>query len=133
MTPEQQAQLQTINTAVNAIPYDALPGKGEPSELWTNVPIPGDSFVCRDYVQAKADALKAAGWPAEALTTILCYTESIPPREYHAVLCVEIDGETIILDSRIDQVYPMSSPAFDYLWDKRQVAGTTGFASIAST
>jgi predicted transglutaminase-like cysteine proteinase len=128
MTPEQQAQLTNINTEVNAIPFDATPGVGEPPDWWTDQPMVGNSWVCRDYVQMKADKLKIVGWAPTFLTTILCYVET---GEYHAVLGVLVDDETWILDSRYDAPYLMSNPPPGYRWDRRQVAGTTEFQPVA--
>ena len=101
MTPEQLAQFAGVNAAVNRIPYDALPAPGEPADWWSDAPVAGRSWVCRDYVLMKADRLKALGWPAAALTVVLCWTET---GDYHAVLAVAADGDSngdaIILDSR---------------------------------
>ncbi len=109
ITSAQVAQLTTINLEVNAIPYQALPGPGEEPDWWTDVPEAGDSWVCRDYVLMKADKLRAAGWPASSLTVVLCCTEPVgdpPRREYHAVLAVQVEDETWILDSRIEDRSP---------------------------
>jgi predicted transglutaminase-like cysteine proteinase len=131
LTPAQSQQLLDINRAVNELPFDATPGVGEPPDWWTDQPMAGNSFVCRDYVLMKADRLKALGWAASALTVILCWTEP-PDSGYHAVLGVELPGEeTWILDSRVTEPYPMSTPRLAYRWDRRQVAGTTEFARIA--
>ena len=130
MTPEQLAQLAGVNAAVNRIPYDALPAPGEPADWWSDAPVAGRSWVCRDYVLMKADRLKALGWPAAALTVVLCWTET---GDYHAVLAVAADGENgdpIILDSRFAAPYPMSAPPALYRWDRRQIAGTTEFAPV---
>lgn len=133
MTPTEQLQLSEVNREVNLVPYDALPGPGEEEDWWTNVLVPGNSFVCRDFVLMKADRLKALGWPASALTVVLCWTEPVGverTREYHAVLAVETgDAQPMILDSRFDRIYRMDEPLADYEWDRRQVAGTTGFSA----
>lgn len=133
MTPDQAQQLVGVNFTVNAIPYDELPGANEPPDWWTDHPMVGNSWVCRDYVQMKADKLKALGWPASALTTILCWVED-PPGGYHAVLGVQLDGEpdVTILDSRVDSPYPMSAPPLAYRWDRRQIAGTATFGDISA-
>ena len=136
MTRAEQAQLAAVNAEVNAIPFNEVLGPGEPPDWWTDQPMAGNSWVCRDYVQLKADKLKALGWPASALTTVLCWVED-PPGGYHAVLAVQLpngdggDPETTILDSRVDAPYPMSAPPLAYRWDRRQIAGTTDFEALA--
>lgn len=136
MTPEQQAELQSVNTRVNAIPYNALTAPDEPPDWWTDSLVHGRSFVCRDYVLQKADELKALGWPASALTVILCFTEPVRPppddREYHAVLGVDVDGQTWVLDSRFDDIYLWTQPPADYRWDRQQIAGTTEFRDAST-
>lgn len=132
VTPDQQSQLQAVNTDVNAIPYIDLPGAHEPADWWTDVPVAGNSWVCRDFVLAKADRLKALGWPPADLSVILCWTEPVDgQREYHAVLGVTVDGELWILDSRLPLPYLKSEPPLPYQWDRMQVAGTTEFEPLA--
>lgn len=125
VTESQLTQLREVNLRINAIPFDWSPSLDEPPDWWSDTPVPGRSWVCRDYVLAKAQALREAGWDSLRLTVILCYTEA---GEYHAVLGVRMDdGETIVLDNRFPEVYPMSAPPAAYRWDRRQVAGTTVF------
>lgn len=142
MTPEQQQQLQTLNTDVNAIPYDSILGTHEPPDWWTDTPVSGNSFVCRDYVLEKAEKLREAGWPVTDLSVILTWTEVvIPPapendntgREYHAVLGVKVDSELWILDSRFDPIYlPANCPA-DYKWQRQQDTNDNLFHDISQT
>lgn len=134
-------QLTAINTEMNAIPYDAMLGSAETYDLWIDDPIPGDSWVCRDYVLRKGKALDAQGVDPDSMTIITCYTEPVTPpanpddptsgREYHAVLSVKIDGTNYILDSRVEDgsVYEATQPQvepYNYLWWKQQdPPGTT--------
>ena len=129
MSEAQRAELAAVNLAVNTIPYQALPAPDEPWDWWSDAPVAGHSWVCRDYVLAKAERLRRLGWPPAALSVVLCWTEA---GEYHAVLAVELaGGEPLILDSRFDDIYPMARPPAGYRWDCRQIAGTTGFAPVA--
>ncbi len=134
MTPEQTGQLNRVNAEVNAIPFNELPGPGEPPDWWTDQPMAGRSFVCRDYTQMKADRLRALGWPAASLTVILCWVEPPPPPGggYHAVLGVEDGADTWILDSRWDVLYPMAAPPLAYTWDRRQIPGTIEYEDIGA-
>ena len=135
MTPDRFAQLRQINTEVNAIPYQGTLAPTESRDFWKDAP-DGGSFVCRDFVLDKAKRLTEAGFDKPALTIILCWTEIRPEtgnqREYHAVLAVEDDPDTWILDSRFPDVRKYEEPdPQGYVWDKRQVAGTVEFAPVA--
>src|SRR6266851_239186 len=67
-TLEQFAQLESVNTRINAIPYVADdPRFGEPFDTWKSTP-DGKSWPCRDYVVAKAAVLRDLGWPREVDT-----------------------------------------------------------------
>lgn len=137
-TQQQLAELSAVNTAVNAIPYDAMPGKGEGTDLWIDDPVPGDSWECRDYVLKKGKLLAGEAWPPDSMTIVTCWTEVIGPvtdpadptsgRGYHAVLAVNTGNAILILDSRQARVYKAEQPqgAPDYLWWKQQIPGTTG-------
>lgn len=127
MNPAHIAQMQAVNTQVNTVPFNAIPAVGEPDDLWKDMP-DGGTWVCRDYVMLKAAKMRDLGWPAERLTVVICYTET---NERHAVLAVEGDGETWIMDSRFDAPYPLDNPPAEYRWESRQVAGTVRFEPIA--
>jgi predicted transglutaminase-like cysteine proteinase len=133
MSPEQLAQLRDVNTQVNAIPYDAIPGPEEPADYWHAAVEAGMSYVCRDYTLLKSEKLQALGWPQSAMTVVLCNTEIVNgAREYHAVLAVDTgDEQSTILDSRFPDPYRMDQCPADYQWLSRQVAGTVEFEPIA--
>lgn len=129
LTPEQRDQLEAVNLRINAIPYNALMGRDEPADMWTDTPLAGESFVCRDYVLDKAKELQADGWPHDSMTVVICWTET---DERHAVLAVETgDPSPMILDSRFDEIYRMDAPLAPYRWEARQIAGTTEFKPLA--
>ncbi len=139
MTPAIMTELTDLNREVNVLPYTDVQGHGEPFDWWTDIPVPGDSFVCRDYVLMKAQRLRVAGWNPSDLQVVLCWTE---PTDYgyHAVLAVTVahaaaQGMVIekwILDSRADDPYLMQTPSPNgYTWDRIQVAGTTEFEPVA--
>lgn len=135
---QQLAELGAVNSAINAIPYEALPGRGEGYDLWIDDPIPGNSWECRDYVLKKGKLLAGETWPPDSMTIVTCWTELVEPvtdptdptsgRGYHAVLAVNVAGTIYILDSRQDGVYTATQPQIDpanYLWWKQQIPGTT--------
>lgn len=130
--------LRDVNSQVNSIPYEALRAATEPFDLWIDDPIPGDSWVCRDYVLRKGKMLAAAGLDPDSMTIVTCWTEPVEVptdlndptsgREYHAVLAVKFEGVIYILDSRVADIYVATQPQvrpYGYLWWKQQVPGTT--------
>lgn len=139
-TAQQLAELQAVNAAINAIPYQAMPGKGEGYDVWIDDPVPGDSWECRDYVLKKGRLLAGESWPPDEMTIVTCYTEMVmvvtdpadptSGRQYHAVLAVKAGGDIYILDSRTaeigNDVYLWSDPnrPFHYLWWKQQIPNT---------
>lgn len=133
LTPDQLRQLTAINLGVNALPYEEAIGAHETIDWWTDEPVSGQSWVCRDYVLAKADRLRVLGWPATDLRVLLCWSEPVgnpPERGYHAVLAVGQEPDVTILDSRFDDPYPMANPPVDYVWDRIQVPGGTDFEPV---
>lgn len=134
MTPEQFLQLQEVNYSINEWPTDINIGPNEPYDSYIDKPTIGHSFVCRDYVIAKAERLQELGWNPLYLTQINCYTEPVekpPAPVYHAVLGVEIPGDqTWILDSRFAEPYPLNQPVKPYQWVERLIPGTTRFVPM---
>lgn len=129
MTPGQLAQLQSVNSEVNQIHYNAVMGIGEPPDWWSSVSVKGWSWVCRMFAEMKSDRLEALGWPENDLWTVICWTELVESpisgdpysgRERHAVLEVRLPGETWILDSRFDAPYRWDDPPADYRWEGEQ-------------
>ena len=103
--------LKRINTEINALPYDFVV-----EELWE---MPKDHAACSNYAVAKCRKLIEQGWPFDTLRLATCYAET---GEYHAVLCVDYEGQTWVLDNR--HALPMEYNLLPYKWDKIQVAGT---------
>src|SRR5687767_12699311 len=113
-----------VNSQVNAIPFNAIVGQCDPdNNVWKDTPDDG-TWVCRDYVMLKAKRLRELGWNPLGLTVMTCYTETA---EYHAVLAVEDDAATYILDNRVPDPYEMNFPPLPYKWHRRQIAGTVEF------
>lgn len=137
MSPDVMQQLVDLNREINELAF-VDPPPSEAWNVWRDTPVPGASWVCRDYVLLKAIRLHAIGWPQPDLTVIECYCEpnqNGSPREYHSVLGVldPEDGQTWIMDSRIELPYRLSAPlppADQYLWDRRQIPGTTDLAPM---
>jgi len=129
MIPEQMAELTGLNRSVNALPF--IDHGDEPYDYWHDTPEPGKSWVCRDYVEMKAERLRESGWDPKLLRVVLCWTEE-PDSGYYAVLGVTVGSEIWILDSRADDPYLMQTPSPNgYRWDRIQVAGTVDFEPVA--
>ncbi len=128
MTPAQLADLQSVNDSVNSIPYIAATGIDEPYDAWIDAPEAGWSFECRDYAIRKAKLLVERGWSAASIHNILCYDEL---GDFHSVCGVDDGAETQILDNRVPQVYPKSSPPYSYRWAWEQETGSTEFRAIS--
>lgn len=122
-SPEQLAELQSVNDAVNAIPYEAI-GADMNEDEWRDTPVPGLIFECRCYGIRKAMLLEQQGWPAADLSEVLCNDEL---GEYHDVMAARAGGEVYILDNRAPSVYLWSDPPYKYTWLHIQIPGTDEF------
>lgn len=116
--------LQTINTTVNQIPYEALAAPGEADDLVKDTP-DGGSWVCRDYSVRKSIALQQMGMSNADYSLVICWTEPVgdpPARGRHEVLAVRLGGELYIMDSRYDQVGLWDGdPWTSYVWEHEQI------------
>ena len=105
--------LTQVNSDINRMPYVAEMGDDD----WTPiVPSGGD---CDSYATAKFQALADLGWPIEELRLATCWVET---GGYHAVLLVDLSGQTWVLDNRYP--LPMEFNLLNYKWHKLQIAGT---------
>ena len=102
--------LESVQARVNG----ALTPRAEPpgQDLWQLGAASGD---CEDYALAKQAALRAAGLPAGAARLA---TARLPHGELHAVLAVETDRGTLVLDNLQRRVVPMN--ALNYAWLRAQ-------------
>lgn len=106
------ADLNLVNAKVNLLPYVA-----EVGDDWT--PIADAGGDCDSYATAKYERLVHMGWPRQWLRLATCWVET---GEYHAVLLVDLNGQTWCLDNRYP--HPMEFQLLPYRWHKLQVAGT---------
>jgi predicted transglutaminase-like cysteine proteinase len=124
LTPAAWRQLQEINDRVNqGIRY--APDQGE--DRWDIVE-GGGTGDCEDYALTKRAALIALGWPGEALRIATAWT---PSGVYHAVLTVDTDRGTYVLDNRYPRVEPWE--ALPYRWHRRSPARGALWAEITAT
>ncbi|PTQ12967.1 hypothetical protein CLG96_02150 [Sphingomonas oleivorans] len=75
---------------------------------------------CEDYALAKRNALREIGWPDRDLRLATCWDET---GAYHAVLTVDFEDATWVLDNRSDRVADWEAlERHGYRWDRRQAA-----------
>lgn len=75
----------------------------------------GGQGDCEDYALEKLARLEARGWPRATLRLATCWTEL---GEYHAVLTVDTDHGTYVLDNRYPRPVPWDE--VPYRWDRRE-------------
>ena len=107
--------LDRVQAQVN----DAIRPEAEPQgrDLWQTGAGRGD---CEDYALAKQQRLRDLGLPAGATRLA---TARLRSGELHAVLTVETDRGTLVLDNLQRGVVPMNSLAYD--WQRAQGADGT--------
>ena len=99
-----------VNGAITSQPEP--PGR----DLWRADAIAGD---CEDFALAKRALLRTAGLPPGAVRLAMA---ALPNGERHAVVTVETDRGTLVLDNLRHVVVPMRS--LDYAW--LRLEGTDG-------
>jgi predicted transglutaminase-like cysteine proteinase len=107
-TPLLLELLARVQREVNASiePQPEPPGR----DLWRADAAAGD---CEDYALAKRARLQAAGLPAGAMRLA---TAILPRGELHAVLTVETDRGTLVLDNLRRDVTALRT--LDYAWQR---------------
>lgn len=104
--------LKSVNAKINAMPY-----KSEVGDDWSPITEAGDD--CDSYATAKYACLVQMGWPKSSLRLATCWVET---GDYHAVLLVNYEGQTWVLDNR--HGWPMEYQLLKYKFDDIQIAGT---------
>ncbi len=109
-TPELLDLLEAVQGEVNR----AIAPRAEPAgqDLWQLGARSGD---CEDYALAKQQRLLAAGLPRG---TVRLATASLADGERHAVLVVETERGTLVLDNLQPHVVPLR--ALPYTWHSAQ-------------
>jgi predicted transglutaminase-like cysteine proteinase len=124
LTADRWRQLEAINHEINSnTRYKTdIDLYGSP-EFWEVANGQGD---CEDYALAKRKALLGAGWDPSEVRLALVRTERGDP---HAVLTVDTDLGTYVLDNRRRMVEPYR--ALGYQWDRRQAKEGSGWVEVA--
>jgi predicted transglutaminase-like cysteine proteinase len=119
--------LRIVNHQVNALPYTTDIEKYKTVEFWEAAEKDGD---CEDTVLAKIQLLKRMGLPISQMRIVTCFVQPYRTHEEkaergHAVLAVDLDGETWFLDNAGE--LPIPADLFQHEVHKIQVAGTRRF------
>jgi len=97
--------LEAVNQYMNKSPYIVDPVNWGIPDYWAT---PDEFFLkdgdCEDYAISKYITLKRLGVPIDTMRLVILQDENL--RTAHAVLAVENEGETYILDNQIDAVLP---------------------------
>ncbi len=86
---------------------------------------------CEDYALAKGVRLEGYGWPRGALRITLCYVVLSDRWQAHAVLMVETDHGTWVLDNRMK--YPRLWKRLPYRWLWRERPGGETWERLLNT
>lgn len=114
LTAQRMAQLQQINTSVNATITEVsdLEQYGR-EDVWT-LPVSGRGD-CEDFALLKQKLLRDQGWPASALRVAVVQTREGEP---HAVLTADTDQGLLVLDNKTGTIRPAA--ATGYVFHSRQ-------------
>jgi predicted transglutaminase-like cysteine proteinase len=114
LTAERVDELNRVQQRVNAaISYGG-------TTTWDPLMMQGD---CKTYAARKALELLERGWPASALRIATAFIDdgSSQQNSYHAVLLVDTDRGTMVLDSRYPTLRPWDE--LSYRWMTTQARG----------
>ena len=124
LTPDRWNELQSIQTAVDGSTTYV------PSNSWDPLSSAGD---CKTFASRTALALLQRGWPAGAVRMATAFVNDGGPQNgaSHAVVLVDTDHGTIVLDSR--QAGPRPWESLSYIWLSAEVPGGHGSWSLLTT
>lgn len=98
-------RLNLVNQYLNRSPYIVDPVNWGLPDYWAT---PDEFFMkdgdCEDYAISKYITLKRMGVPADTMRLVVVQDENL--RTPHAVLAVDMDGQTFILDNQVNTVLP---------------------------
>lgn len=120
LTDELFNQLREVNRDVNAdVRYKTDAEQYRKAEYWA---YPENMYGdCEDYALEKIKRLVALGWSRNELKLTTCWIIKGRNDSYHAVLTVDTDKGTFVLDNNFPRVMPIDQ--VDYDWHKREVPG----------
>lgn len=97
------AQLEAVNRFMNQFRYITDPINWGVDDYWESPAQFLSRFGdCEDYAIAKFLSLRALGWPNEKLRVVVL--QDLNLKIPHAVLVVQLEGKSMVLDNQIPQV-----------------------------
>lgn len=113
MTAETEKQLSQVNVSINR----AIRPMADAGQVgyWE----PADAGDCKTYTVRKMQALLSLGLPREALHVAIVRT---PQGQGHAVLTVDTDRGTYVLDNMSDQLQPWEKLPYTF-WSREAAPG----------
>jgi len=124
LTPERWSELEAIQAEVDgSVTYVA-------SDAWDPLSSAGD---CKTYAARTTLALLQHGWPQGAIRVATAFVNdgSAQNGASHALVLVDTDKGTIVLDSR--QAGPRPWESLSYIWLSAEVPGGHGSWSLLTT
>jgi len=99
----REEQMQAVNRFANRMPYRLDQVNYGREDYWASVSqFLSRSGDCEDYALTKYLSLRHLGFPASQLRVAIVQDTSLDTP--HAVLAVELAGDTLILDNQSDQI-----------------------------
>lgn len=120
ITDEQFEQLRSVNAEINADPScTPEPEQFRGSKYWA---FPENMFPdSKDHALEKIRRLVQLGWPRGELKLTTCWTRPGDNTSYHAVVSIDCDRATLILDTLYVRVMPVDRMSYD--WHMRETPG----------
>ncbi len=124
LTDEQFEQLRAVNAEVNS--DSRFVGDPEIFRGSRYTAFPENMFpASKDHALEKIRRLVALGWPREELAVTTCWTRPGDNTSYHAVLTLDTNLGTFILDALYARVMPVDRVSYD--WHMRERPGVGWF------
>ncbi len=102
---DPRALLAEVNERINAAPFVADSANWGRNDYWASTrEFSQRGGDCEDFASAKYFALRALGFPADALRIVIVVNEAKQAR--HAVLMVQLADEVLVLDNLYANVMP---------------------------
>lgn len=120
LTDELFNQLRDVNNEVNRdVRYKTDAEQFRKAEYWA---FPENMYGdCEDYALEKIKRLVALGWSRTELRLTTCWIIPGDNASYHAVLTIDTDRGTMVLDNNFARVMPIDQVNYD--WHKRERPG----------
>ena len=107
------AEVRRVNREVNKLDYRSDTERFHQDDFWTRIDAEGGD--CEDYALEKRARLMALGLPHGALKIAICRVSGAG----HAVLTLDANGRTYVLDNNFDDLRDWHSTGYEWLFRQR--------------